>query len=259
MLEVDPDVIGHWINSFLWPLSRIGAFFFLAPILGVRYVPARIRVLLALTMTAVLMPHLPTMPVLDALSLQSMVIVAQQVAIGIAMALVLQILLQIFVLAGQVIAMQMGLGFASMVDPSNGINIAVVSQFHLMLVTLLFLTMDGHLTMLDVLANSFYALPVDGGFISQANIFSLTALGSWMFLAGLLIALPAVTALLLINMALGIITKAAPQLNIFAIGFPFMLVLGLCILYVTMGHYLPHFESLTSQALNIMNDLLIPQ
>lgn len=257
MLEVDAAVIGHWVNSLLWPLARISAFFFLAPILGTNYVNSRVRVILALAVTVIVFPHLPTMPVMDALSLPAMIIVAQQVIIGIAMALVLQVLLQIFILAGQIIAMQMGLGFASMVDPANGVSIAVVSQFHLMMVTLLFVCMDGHLAMLDVMINSFFIMPIGEGFISQANLMEIASLGTWMFVAGLLIALPAITALLMINMALGVITKAAPQLNIFAIGFPMMLVLGLCFLYITMGTYLPHFTDLSEHALKTMNAILL--
>ncbi len=256
MWEVDATVIGGWVGNLLWPFFRIGAFFMVVPVIGTRLVPARIRVLLAVMMTAILVPNLPPMPVADGVSLEAMVIAAQQVLIGVGMGFVLQALLQMFVITGQMIAMKMGLGFASMVDPSNGISVTVVSQFHLMLVTLLFLVMNGHLAMIEVLAHSFVTLPVGQGSFNGDALMTLAGWGGWMFSGALLMALPAVTALLIVNCALGVITRAAPQLNIFAIGFPFMLVLGLIIIWITVGGYLPHFDRFSAEALMAMEGLV---
>ena len=252
MLEIDNSVIGGWIASGLWPFFRITAFLLAAPIVGTRLVPARIRIILGFLITLILVPNLPPMPVIDAVSPAAFIVVLQQVLIGVALGLVLQVLLQIFVVAGQMIAMQMGLGFASMVDPSNGVTVAVLSQFHLMLVTLLFVSMNGHLAMIEILTESFYTLPVGGGFFSRNALWSLVGWGSWMFASALLMALPAVASLLIINFSMGVVTRAAPQLNIFAIGFPFMLVIGLCIIWITSGGYLPLFDQYTRQALDMM-------
>jgi flagellar biosynthetic protein FliR len=164
----------------------------------------------------------------------------------------MQIFLQIFVVGGQIIAMHMGLGFASMVDPANGVTVTVLSQFHLMLITLLFVSMNGHLAMIEVLAASFYTLPVGFAFISKTALLDLGGHAGWMFTSAFLLALPAVAALMIVNMSLGVVTRAAPQLNIFSIGFPSMLLLGLCIVWVTMIGYLPLFDRFTREALAMM-------
>ena len=252
MFEIDSALIGTWVGSLLWPFIRIGAFFMAAPIFGTQLVSARLRIILALLMTIILAPHLPPMPTLEALSLSSFLLVAQQTLIGIAMGFSLQILLQLFVVAGQIIAMHMALGFASMVDPTNGVTVTVLSQFHLMLITLLFVAMDGHLVMIEVLAESFYTLPVSGLFIANNMLLELAQMAGWMFAGALLLSLPAIASMLIVNYSLGIVTRAAPQLNIFAIGFPAMLVLGLCILWLTLASYFPLFDRFTREALDLM-------
>ena len=249
MIELSTETLSAFLGGILWPLFRITGFMLAAPIIGTQLVPQRMRLMLGILVTMIVAPQLPGLPAVDLISLRSMVITAEQLLIGIAMGYSLQILLQIFVLAGQMIAMQMGLGFASMVDPSNGVSVTVVSQFHLMLVTLLFLAMNGHLAMLEVMINSFDAIPVGDGFLAADSLWTLAGRASWMFASALLMALPAVTALLIINAALGVVTRAAPQLNIFAVGFPFMLIIGLCIIWMSMGNYLPQFELFTAQAL----------
>ncbi|MEE8058213.1 MAG: flagellar biosynthetic protein FliR [Pseudomonadales bacterium] len=252
MLEVDSSIIGGWIGSMMWPFFRIGAFLLSAPIVGTQLVPQRVRIVLAFVLTVILVPHLPPMPVVDAVSIPAFILVAQQLLIGVGLGLILQVLFQLFVVAGQMMAMQMGLGFASMVDPTNGVTVTVLSQFHLMLVTLLFLAMNGHLAMIEVLAESFYALPVGGGFFTSNALWSLVGWGSWMFTSALLMAIPAMACMLIINFSMGVVTRAAPQLNIFAIGFPFMLIVGLGIVWVLTSGYLPIFDRYTRQALDMM-------
>lgn len=258
MLEIDSSVIGGWIGSGVFPFVRISGFLLVAPVIGTQLVSPRIRIVLCLLLTLILVPTLPPMPVVDSVSLAAFVLIAQQLLIGLAMGFVLQVLLQLFVVAGQMIAMQMGLGFASMVDPANGVSVTVLSQFHLMLVTLLFVAMNGHLAMIEVLAESFYSLPVDGGFYSSNALWRLAGWGSWMFSSALLMALPALASLLIINFSLGVITRAAPQLNIFVIGFPFMLIIGLCIVWFSLQGYLPLFDQFTRQALDMMAFMVSP-
>src|SRR5690606_4151247 len=126
-------------------------------------VPTRVRLYLTLAICVVLVPSLPPMPQVDALSLRSLLLIAEQVLIGAMFGFVLQLLFQLFTVAGQIIAMQMGLGFASMVDPANGVSVPVLGQFLLMLVTLLFLAINGHLVALEILAESFVSLPPGQG------------------------------------------------------------------------------------------------
>jgi flagellar biosynthesis protein FliR len=251
VIEFDIAALQHWMNQFLWPLMRISGFCMVAPILGTALVPPRVRLLFAVLLTLMVAPVLHDLPQPDFLSPASVVIVAQQLLIGIGLALFLQMLMQAFVMFGQIAAMQMGLGFASMNDPINGVSVTSISQFYLMLATLLFLAINGHLVMLDVLIESFRTLPV-GADIGAGRLQALVGWASWMFAAGLLMALPAITALLIINCSLGVITRAAPQLNIFAIGFPFMLVLGMLILWASMASILPNFERYSSEALEAM-------
>lgn len=251
MIEFDIASLEHWLRQFLWPLTRVGAFMMAAPIVGAQVVPARIRLLLALLLTMAIAPTLHDLPQPDFLSPASVVLVAQQVLIGIGMGLFLQILMHTFVMSGQIIAMKMGLGFASMNDPSNGVVVTVVSQFYLLIATLLFLALNGHLVMIEVLTDSFRTLPI-GADIGSGRLQTLVGWGSWLFGAALLMSLPALTALLIINSTLGVITRAAPQLNIFAIGFPLMLVLGLLIMWANMASVLPQFERFSGEALNAM-------
>lgn len=257
MLEVNAAVIGGWVGAIFWPFFRIGALIMVAPLFGTQVVPARVRLIFAIVLTLAVYPVLPPMPKIDLVSLPSFVIVAQQVLIGVAMGLILQVLLQVFVVAGQIAAMHMGLGFASMVDPTNGISVTVLSQFYLMLATLLFLAMDGHLVMIQVLVESFHTLPVGMGFISNNALWQLVSWGSWMFASALLMALPIVASMLIINFSLGVITRAAPQLNIFAIGFPAMLVIGLCIVWVTLNDFAPLFDRYTREALKMMAQIVV--
>ncbi|MFA7552887.1 MAG: flagellar biosynthetic protein FliR [Spongiibacteraceae bacterium] len=259
MFEIDSALIGGWVGSALWPFFRVGAFFMVAPIFGTQLVPARIRLILAVLMTIALAPNLPPMPSFDTLSLAAFIIVAQQVLIGIAMGFAMQILLQVFVVAGQIIAMHMGLGFASMVDPTNGVTVTVMSQFHLMLITLLFIAMNGHLAMIEVVAESFNALPVGAGFIDSQQLLGLASRGGWLFASALLLSLPAIASLLIFNLSLGVVTRAAPQLNIFALGFPAMLVMGLWVILITMNGYLPLFDRFTREALDVMALLVVRQ
>lgn len=251
MIELDIEALQHWINQFIWPLIRISGFCMIAPILGTSLVPPRARLLLVLFLTLAVAPHLQGLPSVELLSPRSVVLVAQQLLIGIGLGFFLQLMTQAFVMFGQIAAMQMGLGFASMNDPINGVSVASVSQFYLMLVTLLFLTINGHLVMIEVLTESFYTLPV-GAEVGGARLQTLLGWASWMFAAGLLMSLPAVTALLIINCTLGVITRAAPQLNIFAIGFPLMVLLGIVILWVGLNTVLPQFERFNSEALLAM-------
>jgi len=257
MLQLDIAALQFWLNQFLWPLLRVSGFFMAAPIFGTQIVPPRIRLLLALLLTMAIAPTLRGLPTPDFLSPLAIVLAAQQLLIGVALAFFLQVLLHTFVMAGQMVAMTMGLGFASMNDPVNGVSVTVISQFYLMLASLLFLGMNGHLVMVEVLVESFRALPV-GAAIGPHRLQMLLGWGSWLFGASLLMALPAVTALLIINISLGVITRAAPQLNIFAIGFPLMLVLGLLILWANMASVLPQFERYSGEALAVMRQWLMP-
>ena len=254
MLELSNEQIGAWVGSFLLPLFRIASLLMVMPIIGTQLVPVRVRLYLAMAIAVVLVPTLPPMPVIDALTVRSLMLIAQEVLIGVMLGFTLQLFFHLFSVAGQIIAVQMGLGFSSMVDPSNGVSVPVLGQFLLMLVTLLFLAMNGHLVVLEVLAESFVTLPVGEGLLLD-HYWSIAGKLSWVVAAGLLISLPIVTALLVVNLAFGVMTRAAPQLNIFSIGFPLTLVLGLFIFWVGLADFLAHFQEFSADALQQLREL----
>jgi flagellar biosynthetic protein FliR len=224
------------------------------PIIGTQLVPMRIRLYFALGICVVLVPNLPPMPQVDALSLPAFILIAQEVLVGVMLGFVLQLFFQAFVIAGQILATQMGLGFASMVDPSNGVSVAVIGQFFTMLVTLLFLAMNGHLVVFEVLAESFVTLPVGSGLLVD-HYWELAGKLGWVFGAGLILVLPAITALLVVNIAFGVMTRAAPQLNIFSIGFPLTLVLGLVIVWISMADILSQYQVFATEALQFLREM----
>ncbi len=254
MLELTNAQIGGWVGQFFLPLFRIASMLMVMPVIGTQLVPTRVRLYLALAISVVLMPNLPPMPQVDSINLQSMLLIAEQVVIGVMFGFLLQLYFHLFTVAGQIIAMQMGLGFASMVDPSNGVSVPVLGQFLLMLVTLLFLAMNGHLVVFEVLAESFVTLPVGGGLLLD-HYWVLAGKLTWVIAAGLLLTLPVITALLVVNLAFGVMTRAAPQLNIFSIGFPLTLILGLLIFWMGLSDFLAHFQTLTSDVLDQLRDL----
>lgn len=254
MFELTNEQIGGWVGQFLLPLFRIASMLMVMPVIGTQLVPIRVRLYLSLAICVVLAPTLPPMPQVDAVSLQAMLLIGEQVLVGVMFGFMLQLYFHLFTVAGQIIAMQMGLGFASMVDPANGVSVPVLGQFLLMLVTLLFLAMNGHLVVFEVLAESFVTLPVGEG-LSLDHYWALAGKLTWVIAAGLLMALPVITALLIINLAFGVMTRAAPQLNIFSIGFPLTLVLGMFIFWVGLSDFLAHFQTLTSEALMQLREL----
>lgn len=244
------------VSGYLWPLFRIAGFFMAVPIIGIRLVPQRVRLGLALATTVLVAPLLPPPPAVDPMSLGSILIIMQQVLIGLALGFFVQFVFQLFVVAGQTIAMQMGLGFASMMDPANGVTVTVLSQFFLLLTTLLFLSMNGHLVMIEVFIESFRVIPVSAAGLGVGSLWELVSAASWMFAAALLIALPAVTALLVVNLAFGVMTRSAPQLNIFTIGFPLTLVLGMLILWLSLTGFLPRYENIVVQGFDLMRGVI---
>ena len=257
-LQFTEQQLGQLVGSFLWPMFRIMGFLMAAPVVGSQLVPMRIRVVLAVATTLVIAPLLPAVPEVAPLSLRAAALIVQQVLIGIALGFFLQMVFQALVLSGQMVAMQMGLGFASMMDPANGISVTVLSSFYLMFLTAFFIALDGHLQMLELLVSSFYLIPiaVDNGFVGGALLAIINSI-SWVFSSAMIIALPALTALLITNFSFGVMTRAAPQLNIFALGFPIALILGLFIAWLTMPSIADASRALIERAFLFMDNLLL--
>ncbi|MBM7072232.1 flagellar type III secretion system protein FliR [Shewanella sp. 202IG2-18] len=250
------STIEQGIAGYLWPLFRIASMLMVMAIFGAGTTPARIRLMAAVTITVAVSPMLPKMPEVELFSLQSFFITAQQVMIGTAMGFVSQMLLQTFVLTGQIIGMQTSLGFASMVDPGSGQQVPAVGNFFLILSTFIFLSVDGHLMMIKMLIASFDTLPVSETGINIASYRAAADWGAYMFGAALTMSISAILALLLINLSFGVMTRAAPQLNIFSIGFPITMLSGLLILWLTLSPIMAHFDEVWKAAQVLMCNML---
>ncbi|XXE07816.1 flagellar type III secretion system protein FliR [Pseudomonas sp. Z1-29] len=254
MLELTDTQISSWVASFILPLFRVTAVLMSMPVFGTTLVPSRVRLYLAVAITVVIAPGLPPMPPVNALDLSALMLVAEQILIGVLLGFSLQLFFQAFVVAGQIISIQMGMAFASMIDPTNGVNTAVIGQFLTMLVTLLFLAMNGHLVVFEVLTESFTTMPVGSAMLVN-HFWDIAGKLGWVLGAAMLLVLPAITALLVVNIAFGVMTRAAPQLNIFSIGFPLTLVLGMVIFWVSLGDILNQYQPLATQALQLLRDM----
>ena len=244
------------LEIYAWTFLRLSGFLLIAPLFGASLVPGRIKLVFALLMTLVLAPLAPHVAWIDPFSATAVLTVAQQLLIGVALGFVVQLVFDALLLSGQVIANTMGLGFATMVDPSRGASTVVVGQFFLIFGMLLFLAVDGHLVLLGVLADSFRWLPPGPEGLASPAIATVIAWGGKMFSAGAVIALPAVVGLLLVNLALGVVSRAAPQLNLFAVGFPASMLLGFAMLMLSLPALQGAFERLLLDAFGTAQSLI---
>ncbi len=227
----------------------------IAPIFSGRTVPVRIRLLLALMITAIIVPVLPSAPDIDPFSPASALITAQQFILGVAIGFSVQLIFAALVLAGQTIAMGMGLGFASMVDPQNGVQVPVIGQYYVVMATLLFLGLNGHLALVQLLFNSFEFIPVGTDSLDRGDLKSMAYWGSRLFTNAIQVSIPAVIAILLVNISFGVVARAAPQLNIFGVGFPVIMVLGFTVLTFSISGLLPQFTLMVDESFSAIMQL----
>jgi len=221
--------IEGWIAAWLWPFMRIGACLMVAPVFGAGAVPARSRLVLAGALTLLVAPLLkqPQVPMFSA---QGLIITVQQLLVGIAIGFVLQIVFDALAMGGQLLANTMGLSFAFNVDPLRGTGSPVVGQFYTLIATLTFLALNGHLAIVQALVDGFNTLPISTDGLALEGFHQVALWGTQLFRGALMVALPGVTALLIVNLAFGVVSRAAPSLNLFAIGFPVTLIGGLLVI-----------------------------
>ena len=246
MMHFSTEIILEWLAQFFWPLTRISSMMMTVTLFGARFVPTKIRLYLSIAITFAVMPMLPKMPTDIALfSFAAVILLIQQIIIGVSIGLVTQFVAQTFVLLGQIIGMQSSLGFASMVDPANGQNTPLLGQLYSFITTLIFLATDAHLQILHLILLSFNSLPVGEGF-SVAKYHHLVTWFGIIFQVAMSMALATIISLLTVNISFGVMTRAAPQLNIFSLGFSLTLVMGLFLtLYLLTGitvHYDEHWQ-----------------
>lgn len=236
MLELTPDQLMALAVSFLLPFFRIGAFLMALPLFGSKLVSIRVRLLFAFVISIIVTP-IVTVPSYDPISPAFILLIAEQLIVGIVLGFVVTVLFQIFSLAGQLAAMKAGLGFAMSNDPANGITVATVGQYYMTMAGLAFLGTNGHLVMIEYLVSSFDYWPIGSGFDSQ-RYWDVLQLGSWLFEKGLLMVLPLAVATLIMNVSFGVVAKASAQLNVFALGFPIIMLFSLVFIWIMLEDFL---------------------
>jgi flagellar biosynthesis protein FliR len=231
MITLSANELQNWVAGLYWPFVRVGSCFMIAPAFGAQTVPARVRIVLAGSLTLLIAPLLPAPPSVAAFSGAGALITVQQVLIGLSLGFCVRILFDSVTLGGQMLANSMGLSMAYNVDPlhASDASTPALGQLYTLLVMLTFLSLNGHLALIEVLVQSFHSLPVGTAGLSVAGLQTIAGWGSQLFAGALSIALPGVTALLVVNLAFGVMSRAAPAFNLFAIGLPVSLLFGLVI------------------------------
>lgn len=227
MISFSEAQIYAWITPILWPFLRTLAVFTSAPVLSSRAFPVRARIALAFFVALAVQPSLADQPLVPLDSPEAFGTVVQQVGIGLSIGFAARLVVAVMELAGQVVGFQMGLGFAAFFDNATSAQSSAMGRFYGNMAILLFIALNGHLLLIMAVVNSFAAFPVDQNFLQAAGTLQLHTLGTELFASGFWIALPVVAMLMFANLALGIISRVAPQMNIFAIGFPVTLGVGL--------------------------------
>lgn len=249
MITLSSADINTWIASLLWPLARILGLISSAPIFGNRSVPRPVKLALGVLLAMIIAPTVPAMPAAAPLSYAGLLVLAQEMLIGLAMGFTIRIIFAAIEMAGEISSLTMGLGFASFFDPNTQGRSSAVSQFLALLATMAFLAVNGHLVLLSALAESFSTLPVSGLPINGGGFKHVADWGARIFSAGMQLALPIVAALLITNVALGILTRAAPALNLFGIGFPITLGIGFLVIAMTLPYMATPLQRLFLQGI----------
>jgi flagellar biosynthetic protein FliR len=246
------------VTRLWWPALRIAGFVLAAPVASEATIPKRVKVILTLSLAFLIAP-LATVPMgLSVFSGAGALVAVQEVLIGVSIGMVMELAFDALTFAGQTVSMSMGLGFATLIDPQRGANVTVLGQIYMILGMLTYMAINGHLMLLGALANSFQTLPIGGHAIEGHFFLSVATWGGRIFETGLMVGLPAVIALAIVNMALGVVSRAAPQLNLFGIGFTIVLLSGFCVLILGLDGLMSGITRLIEQSLAAAVELTGP-
>ena len=250
MIGISDSQLMAWLSPIIWPFLRTLAMFTAAPVFSQKAIPMRVKVGLAF-LVAVCAQAVLDQPIVAVNSPQALTCVIQQVGIGLAIGFSARLIIAVMELAGEAIGLQMGLSFASFFDPTSGAQLSAVSRFLVQIFTLFFIVVNGHLIVLMAVIKSFDAFPVDGSFLQAVAQMRIHELGSAVFSSALWIALPLVALLLFVNLTMGVIARIAPQLNVFSIGFPVTLTVGMLGITATLPMMEQPFLSMIERTLSI--------
>ncbi|HVI54139.1 MAG TPA: flagellar biosynthetic protein FliR [Luteibacter sp.] len=253
-MPIDLNQLEGWVGGACWAMARISGLLLVAPVLGASTIPVRIKMGLAILLTMTLAPLAP----LDIrpLSAQGVATLAQQVLIGAALGFILKLVFEAVAFGGQFVSQAMSLGFAEVVNPGVGGTTPVLSQFYTMIVTLLFLVMNGHLQLIGLLADSFRTMPVGDHGIGADGIWGVLQFASHLFGGAVRVALPALTAVLVVNLGFGAISRSAPSMNLFAVGFPITICLGIIAVWLALRGLPSAWDSLQTDAWEAMRQMV---
>lgn len=258
MITLTSAQLNVWIAAFLWPLTRILGLIATAPLFGHASVPMTVKVALGGMLSMIIAPTVPAGPAADPMSLAGLLIVVQQLVIGLSMGFAMRIVFAAVELAGEVIGLTMGFGFATFFDPQTRGRSSAISQFLTLLTLMLFVATNTHLLLLSVLANSFVTLPISATPMPSESLRQIASWGALIFSFGLQLALPLIAVLLITNIALGVLTRAAPQLNLFGIGFPITLCAGFIMLALAMPYIATPLDRMFQKGLDFTRQVYAP-
>jgi len=242
MLQFTEIQLLGWVAAWFYPLCRIAALIGSAPILSDTSIPVRVKIALAVLVTIVVAPTLGPAPGVAILSLDGGLLIVRQLIIGVGMGIGMRLAFYAVQYAGDLAGLQMGLGFAQLFDPQNNQESAVVGNFLTYLAYLVLLGLNGHLIMIGAIVESFNSMPIASATGVGTDWHELVLHGGVIFSLGLYLALPVVGASLLANVVMGVMMRSAPQMNLFAIGFPITLLVGLGTLFLTLPATVPMVE-----------------
>lgn len=251
MITLTEAQLMMWVSPIIWPFLRILAVFTAAPIFSSKSIPLRARIALAFFIAYAAQPSLQGQPIISLSSPEAVGAVIQQVGIGLAIGFSIRLVFAAVELAGEIVGIQMGLGFASFFNPALNSQSTAVARFFGHMVMFLFIVTNGHLMVLMAVIKSFDAFPVDHNFLQSLAAMKLYTLGADLFASGLWIALPMIGLLMFVNLALGIVSRVAPQMNIYAIGFPITLTVGLVGIAATLPLLDQPFFALMQRVIDI--------
>ncbi|WP_080914665.1 flagellar biosynthetic protein FliR [Shewanella japonica] len=255
MLSLTSVQISAFIGSFWWPFCRFMGAFIVMPFLSSNYIPVKIRLLFAMLLSALVAPILPPVPAVDAISIGAALLAVEQLLVGFMLALFLLIMISVMTKMGAMMSMQMGLAMAIMNDPANGNSNPILGQWFLLYGTLLFLALDGHLVAIGVIVDSFYLWPIGMG-IFELPLMGLVERVGWLFAAAFMLALPAIVAMLMVNLTFGVLSKSAPSLNVFALGFPMSMLMGLLCVFFSFSGLASRYSDICLDALSSMHQFI---
>ncbi|MDG1133109.1 MAG: flagellar biosynthetic protein FliR [Pseudomonadales bacterium] len=249
-----PEIV-NLLQNFMWPFVRVSVVLLAAPLFGMEAVNVRVRIAIGFVLTWMIFP-LIEVPEIDPLSIFAIQFMLNEIIVGAMMGLTLQVVTAAIITSGQAVSSSMGLGMANMVDPNLG-NVPTLSQFFMVISMLIFLALGGHLVIISILVQSFTSLPIGAGLANTNAIQGFLVWSSQIFIGALSLVLPIILGLLMVNVCLGVISRASPSLNVFAVGFPALIPLGFGMVIITMGFIASRMESLWFAGFQVLNENLL--